>query len=301
MDRLQSIEIFVKSVELGSFSAAAEAMGMSSQLVGKHIRTLEHSLGVQLINRTTRRQHLTDVGHRFYEHAKNILAEMSEATSMANEAQTTPTGKLRISAPISFGVNALAPLLPIYMQRYPDVIMEMSISNRMVDLIEEGFDVVFRVGELSDSGLIARELQPYRLILCASSDYLSAHSPILHPSDLQQHECLSFSHTKLRNHWEFLTPEGSMTIDIKGHFIVDSGEALMAAAVAGAGIILQPSELVMPAIQEGKLVEILPNFPVPTRPMHLLYPQDRRMTPKLRSFIDFTLEFFAPDGSNSKQ
>lgn len=302
MDRLLGIEIFVKAVELGSFSAAGEMLQMSPQLVGKHVRLLEQHLGVRLLNRTTRRQHLTDVGRQFYERAKNILAEMDAAENMAAEVKAVPTGKLRINAPVTFGIHALTPLLPEYMQRYPEVAVEMSITNRMVDAIDEGFDVVFRVGELSDSGLIARALAPYQLIMCAAPEYLAGHAPIHHPEDLRQHECLGFSHTELRTVWTFHGPEGLLSVPVTGRLMVDSGEALLSAALAGVGILLQPSELVRKELASGRLIQVLPDFPVPTRPMHLLYAPDRRMTPKLRSFIDFAVRHFgvardSPDNS----
>tara|TARA_R110000744_G_scaffold37639_4_gene86124 strand:- start:14704 stop:15588 length:885 start_codon:yes stop_codon:yes gene_type:complete len=292
MDRLLSIEIFVKSVELGSFSAVAEAMNMSSQLIGKHIRFLEQSLGVKLINRTTRSQHLTDIGISFYERSKNILAEMEVVSGLVQEVRAVPTGKLRVSAPVSFGVNALASLLPEYMTMYPDIKVEMALTNRTVDLIDEGFDVAFRVGNLSDSGLIARALRPYKLVLCAAPHYILEHPTISEPTDLLEHECLGFSHTELRTHWTFLTESGPMSVPVSGRLMVDSGEALMKAAIAGLGVMLQPLELVEKEMETGRLVEVLTNYPVPTRPMHLLYVPDRRMTPKLRSFIDFTLSHF---------
>tara|TARA_R110000764_G_scaffold6853_3_gene25230 strand:- start:28087 stop:28971 length:885 start_codon:yes stop_codon:yes gene_type:complete len=292
MDRLLSIEIFVKSVELGSFSAVAEAMNMSSQLIGKHIRFLEQSLGVKLINRTTRSQHLTDIGISFYERSKNILAEMEVVSGLVQEVRAVPTGKLRVSAPVSFGVNALASLLPEYMTMYPDIKVEMALTNRTVDLIDEGFDVAFRVGNLSDSGLIARALRPYKLVLCAAPHYILEHPTISEPTDLLEHECLGFSHTELRTHWTFLTESGPMSVPVSGRLMVDSGEALMKAAIAGLGVMLQPLELVEKEMETGRLVEVLSNYPVPTRPMHLLYAPDRRMTPKLRSFIDFTLSHF---------
>ena len=298
MDRLLSIEIFVKSVELGSFSAAAQALDMSSQLVGKHVRALEQHLGIRLLNRTTRTQHLTDVGQDFYERAKIILAEMNAAQSHAHEARATPTGKLRISAPVSFGINALAPLLPLYMARYPEVRVDMSVSNRLVDIIEEGFDAVFRVGDLADSGLIARRLRPYRLVPCATPAYLAQHPPILHPSDLEHHECLGFSYTELRSRWVFVKAGESISVPVSGRLTMDSGEALLSAGLAGFGVMLQPYELVKAPLETGQLVELLPDFTVPTRPMHLMFAPDRRMTPKLRSFIEFVMEHLGPDSTN---
>lgn len=292
MDRLTSIEIFVKAVESGSFTGAGASLNMSSQLVGKHVKALEQDLGVKLLNRTTRRQHLTDVGRNFYDRARNILAEMDAAKNLAHEVRAIPTGTLRVSASVSFGVNALAKVLPLYMKENPEVNVEMSLTNRTVDIIDEGFDIVFRVGELSDSGLIGRKLKPYRLVLCASPDYLKLHAPIRHPEDLREHECLGFSYSELRSRWTFQSTGGLITVPVTGKLMVDSGEVLIEAAKASMGIMLQPSELVANDLASGALVEVLPEYPVPTRPMHLVYAPDKRMTPKMRSFIDFVVGHF---------
>lgn len=295
MDRFQSMSVYAKAVETGSFSAAGEVLHMSSQLVGRHVRTLEQHLGVCLINRTTRRQHLTEAGFAFYERVKIILAEVEAAEGLAAMRGGTPRGRLRINAPVSFGVHALAKRLPEYLAQYPEVSIDMSLANRFVDLIEEGFDVAFRVGELSDSGLIARALAPYRLRLCAAPDYLATRPPITHPSDLGQHECLGFSHTELRTRWTFTGSEGEIVVPVSGQLMVDSGEALLMAARAGMGLLLQPCELVREDLASGRLVEVLADYPIPTRPFHMLYAPDRRMTPKLRSFIDFVLATFGTD------
>lgn len=175
MDRLSGMSIFVKAVELGSFSAAAEALNMSPQLVGKHVQFLEQHLGVRLLHRTTRRQHLTEVGSQFYERSRNILAEVEAAEALAAETRAVPRGKLRVNAPVTFGIHALAPVLPKYLNAHPEVSIDLSLTNRMVDLIDEGYDAVFRIGELADSGLIARRLGPYRLMICAAPSYLRAH------------------------------------------------------------------------------------------------------------------------------
>lgn len=292
MDRLLSMQVFVKAVELGSFSAAGQSLEMSSQLVGKHVQTLERHLGVCLLNRTTRRQHLTDIGATFYDRAKLILAEVEAAEGLAAETRVTPTGRLRINAPVTFGIHALSPKLPEYLGRYPEVSIELSISNRQVDVIDEGFDLVFRVGKLTDSGLVARPLAPYRLVLCAAPSYIAAHSAILTPKDLSGHECLGFKHPELAKEWTFDGPEGRVTVPVFGRLLVDSGEALMSAALCGMGVLLQPEELVGPYLASGQLDALLPEYLVPTRPMHILYAPDRRMTPKLRSFIDFSIENF---------
>jgi DNA-binding transcriptional LysR family regulator len=292
MDRLESLSFFVKAVELGSFSAAADVLRTSPQLVGKHVRLLEQRLGVKLLNRTTRRQSLTDVGRNFYERARTILAEVEAAEALAAETRAAPHGHLRINAPVTFGVHALAPRLNDYLTANPDVTVDLSMANRYVDVIDEGYDVVFRVGDLTDSGLIARPLRPYQLILCASPDYLASHPPLRMPQDLCAHECLGFSHTSLRTHWTFEGPGGRVDVPVQSRLMMDNGEGMLPAALAGVGLMLQPVELVEEAIADGRLVKLLPDFVIPSRPMHLLYAPDRRMTPKLRSFIDFALEHF---------
>lgn len=294
MDRLLSMTVFVKAVETGSFSAAAEALQMSPQLVGKHVQTLEQHLGVRLLNRTTRRQRLTGIGTTFYERARIILAEVGAAEGLVAETRATPCGRLRISAPMTFGIHALAPRLPEYLRSFPEVSVDLSMSNRFVDVIEEGFDAVFRTGELSDSSLMARPLAPYRLVLCAAPAYVAARGPIVTTQDLSHHECLGFSHTELRTNWTFDGPGGRVTVPVSGRFMVDNGEALLPAAVAGMGVLLQPVELVEAELASGRLVALLPEYAIPTRPMHILYAPDRRITPKLRSFIDFAVACFGP-------
>ena len=299
MDRLLSMSVFAKAVEVGSFSAAGDVLRMSSQLVGKHVQTLEQHLGVRLINRTTRRQHLTEAGFAFYERVKIILAEVEAAEGLAAMSGGTPRGRLRINAPVSFGVHALSKRLPEYLDKYPEVSIDLSLANRFVDLIDEGFDMSFRVGELSDSGLIARRLAPYRLRLCAAPAYLASHSKISHPADLEQHECLGFSYTELRTRWIFEGPVGEITVPVSGKLMVDNGEALLMAARAGMGLLLQPCELVHEDLISGRLMEVLTDYPIPARSFHLLYAPDRRMTPKLRSFIDFAVSAFGVDAQSN--
>ncbi|MGV1758648.1 LysR family transcriptional regulator [Rhizobium sp. A22-96] len=298
MDRFSSMSIFVKAVELGSFSAAADALNMSPQLVGKHVRFLEQHLGVRLLNRTTRRQHLTEIGSQFYERSRNILAEVEAAEALAAETRAVPRGKLKVNAPVTFGINALAPKLPKYLGAHPEVSIDLSLSNRLVDLIDEGYDAVFRIGELADSGLIARRLAPYRLVICAAPSYLRSRGVPLKPNDLQGHDCLIFSHTMLRTHWDFEGPGGNVSVPISGRLMVDNGEALLQAALAGQGIILQPFELVRSSLEAGTLLPVLPEYSVPTRPLHILHAPDRRITPKLRSFLDFVSAEFGSHGSS---
>lgn len=294
MDRFVSMSVFVKVVDQGSFRAAADALEMSAQFVSKHVQALEQHLGVRLLHRTTRRQSLTDFGRQYVDRARLILDELAQAEQLAAETQALPTGRLRVNAPVSFGMNTLAPRLPDYMRACPQVQVELTLNNRAIDLVEEGYDAVFRVGELHDSGLIGRTLAPYRLALCAAPSYLAGQPPLHHPQDLQQHVCLGFAHTELRSHWSFDGPEGRVTVPVHNRMLADHGEPLLHAAVAGLGIILQPLEVVGPALRSGQLVALLPQYPVPSRPLHLLYAPDRRVTPKLRSFIDFAVQAFGP-------
>ena len=295
MDRLSSMAAFVKAVEMGSFSAAGDALQMSAQLIGKHVHHLEQHLGVRLLNRTTRRQSLTDFGREFYERSKFILAEVETAENLAALTQAAPSGRLRINAPVSFGMQSLAPCLPAFMEANPQVSVELSLANSAVDLIDEGFDVVFRVGVLADSGLVAKALAPYRLVLCAAPSYLEGKPAIETPWDLQNHECLGFSHTELRTHWTFDGPEGTVVVPVGSRFMADHGEPLLCAAMAGLGILLQPVELVRKSLLAGELVTLLPDYPPPSRPLHVLYAPDRRLTPKLRSFLDFATQNFGAD------
>ena len=218
---------------------------------------------------------------------KIILTEVEIAESMAAETRVVPSGRLKINAPVSFGMHTLSPCLPDYMKLHPEVSVELTLSNRSVDLINEGYDAVFRVGDLSDTGLIAKRLAPYRLILCAAPSYLREHPPVTCPSDLTQHECLGFSHTALRTHWTFYGPNGLESVPVSGRLVVDHGEPLLFAALAGLGIMLQPLEIVREHLSDGRLLALLSNYTVPPRPMHILYAPDRRLTPKLRSFLDF--------------
>ncbi|MCP1625897.1 LysR family transcriptional regulator [Pseudomonas nitroreducens] len=295
MDRLEQMATFVRAVELGSFSAAAEELQMSSQLVGKQVKMLEQHLGLSLLNRTTRRQSLTDFGRAFYQRAKLILADMEAAESLAAVTRGTPSGRLRINAPVTFGMRVLSPRLLEYMVRYPQVAVDLTLSNDLVDLVNDGYDVVFRIGELADSRLKAVPLAPYRLVLCAAPAYLARRPAIRTPGDLSQHECLGFAFSDGRSSWTFDGPEGRIEVPITSRLTINQGDPLLAAAVAGLGVVLQPRELVGDALRSGTLVQLLPQYSVPTSPMHILYAPDRRLTPKLRSFLDFAIAAFGRD------
>ncbi|MDR0277350.1 MAG: LysR family transcriptional regulator [Paucimonas sp.] len=297
MDRLTQMATFVKAVELGSFSAAADDLNLSPQLVGKQVKMLEQHLGVSLLHRTTRRQSLTDFGRAFYQRAKMILADMQAAESLAAVTRGTPSGRLRVNAPVTYGVRTLAPRLLEYMVRYPQVAVDLTLSNDLVDLVEDGYDVVLRIGELASSGLKAVPLAPYQCVLCAAPAYLVRRPPITSPWDLRQHECLAFAFSNGRTDWTFEGPEGRIDVPITSKLTINQGDPLLAAAVAGLGVVLQPQELVGDALRDGTLVALLPQYRVPASPMNMLYAPDRRMTPKLRSFLDFMREALGARGT----
>lgn len=287
------MEVFVAVVEAQGLSAAAQRLGLSPTMVGKHLRELERRLGVRLLNRTTRRQSLTEAGEFFLDRCRRVIREVADANDSVAAARGAPAGLLRISAPISFGVARLAPALATFMAAHPKVAVELSLSDARTDAVGEGFDAAFRVGPLPDSSLIARPLAPYRMMVCAAPGYLAKHGAPLTPHDLPQHDCLGLSHWGLRHAWRFDGPDGGVEIPIEYRLRIDSGPALRAAALAGAGVIRQPEALIGRDVAEGRLVALLPGYDLPARPMYLVYPPDRTPTAKLKAFTDFALAQFA--------
>jgi DNA-binding transcriptional LysR family regulator len=282
---------FVKVVEMGSFATAASSMTMSPQMVAKHIGYLETRLGTRLLNRTTRRQSLTEIGKTYYERCKAVLAEAEWADAAGDNATGIPRGRLRINAPVSFGTYTLMPLVARYMRQYPEVEIELILSDRYVDLIEEGFEAVFRIGRLADSSLAARPLRPFRILACASPTYLQERGTPTDPADLNGHECLGFSGTRgVLTDWKFTRKGRKIDVRVLSHLQVNNAAALLSAAREGLGIALISEDLARLSIENGLLVRILPDFDAPSRPMHLLFHADRRLTTKLRSFVDMVTQ-----------
>jgi DNA-binding transcriptional LysR family regulator len=294
MDRLTSMAVFVRAADAGSFAAAAPSLRMSSPMIGKHVRFLEDRLGAQLLNRTTRRQSLTEVGRAYYERCKLVLAEAEAADALAADLQSVPRGRLRISAPVTFGSWSLTPMLARYMRRYPEVLVDLRLNDRVVDLIDEGYDAAIRIAPMSDSSLIVRTLRPWRLIACASPAYLLERGVPRVPADLVEHECLGFSYWGRRpwDTWEFTGEGGTQQVKVSTRFQVNAGPALRAAALEGFGITLQAEDMLLDDLRAGRLVQVLPDFSAPSLPMHIVFPPSQRPTPKLRSFIDFVVEEF---------
>jgi DNA-binding transcriptional LysR family regulator len=301
MDRLATLEAFVAVVENGGFAAAARQLGVSATMAGKHISVLELHLGTRLLNRTTRRQSLTEAGSLYYDRCKKLLAQAAEADAAVQALRQFPRGLLRIAAPVTFGSERLAPALATYLERYREVAVELTLTDRAVDLVKDGYDAAIRVGPVEDSRLVACPLQDYPMLLCASPAYVARHGQPARPQDLSRHACLGFAHWDRRGAWRLSGPDGK-DIVVKVHYrlTVNHGGALRKAALAGMGIVMQPEALLAADLEVGHLVRILPQFRPPTRPMTALYLSDRRGTPKLKTFIQFLREKFpAPSRSRS--
>ncbi|QDQ28729.1 LysR family transcriptional regulator [Chitinimonas arctica] len=293
MDRFSSMAIFARVVERGSFTAAAEGSGMTPTMVGNHIRELERHLKGRLLNRTTRRQSLTELGKRYHARCVEILALVDSAELDAREMQNSPRGRLRVSCPVIYGTRVLVPALAAYFDCYPEVQVELSLNDRFVDLAEEGFDAAIRVGVLPDSGLIARPLAHSSRIVCASPAYLARHGQPRTPADLAQHNCLAFMvATGPEHEWRFSRPDGNGVerIAVRGRLDVNGGLALREAALAGLGIILQPRMMLQEDLDAGRLVRLFPDWPAQTLPIHVVHLPDAHMPPKLASFIAFLQE-----------
>ncbi len=293
MDLYRAMQAFVTTVQAGSMSAAAASLGQSPAMVGQQIAALEKRLGLRLLNRTTRRQSLTDFGLGYVQQCRDILERVALSEEAAEAQQTRPQGRLRLTAPTTFGTEAMMPALARFRSQAPDVELDITLTDRTVDLVDEGFDVAFRIGSLPDSAMIARPLRPYRMAVCAAPDYLARRGTPTCPEDLEAHEAIAFSATA-RSPWKF-SRDGQERLVCPPHMItVNSGQAVRAAARAGLGVIMQPEILVAHDLESGPLVRLLPDWRLGERPMWLLYYRDRRMTPRLRSFITFALDTFGP-------
>ncbi len=294
VDRLTSMAVFVKSADLGSFAGAAEAMGISPQIVAKHVVFLEDRLGTALLHRTTRRQSLTDVGRAYYDRCKQLLSEVEAAESVAKEMRSRPKGVLRVNAPMTFGAFSLAPFVTRYLSRYPDMQIDLTLNDRFVDPLEEGFEVMVRVGEVNDAALVAHALAPYRLIACASPDYLARRGVPRTPAELAKHDCLAYAYwsPSVPCRWQFSRNGRTEEVQATGRIRSNDWKALLHAATEGFGVTLGPESVLDAEIAAGRLVRVLPDYEGPVRPMHVIYPAGRRPTVKVQSFVQAVLEEF---------
>lgn len=296
MDRLTSMAVFVKTSDLGSFASAAEALGMSPQMVAKHVVFLEDRLGATLLHRTTRRQSLTDVGRAYYDRCKLVLAEAEAADTLALDMRSQPKGVLRVNAPVTFGSFSLAPFVTRYLDRYADMQIDLTLNDRFVDPLEEGFEVMIRIGEIEDGSLIAYPLAPYRLIACASPAYLARRGTPATPAELERHDCLTYGYwsPSVPCRWLFSRDGRVEEVKANGRFRSNDWKALLHAAVEGFGVTLGPESVLQAEIAAGRLARVLPDYEGPARPMHVLRPAGRRPTIKVRSFIDALVDEFGP-------
>jgi DNA-binding transcriptional LysR family regulator len=297
MDRLTEMEAFVRVVDLGGFTDAARKMGVSKSAVSKHVSALEARLGARLLNRTTRRVNPTEIGLAYYDRASRVLSEAMEADAMAASMQGTPQGELRISAPLSFGIRHLEPAVAAFLNVYPGVSARLSLDDRFVELVAEGFDMAVRIGALPDSTLIARKLAETALMLVASPDYLARHGTPASIEALAEHQLLHYANLASGQSWRLRTGTGEeRQVRATGRLTINNGDALLRAACAGLGVVLSPAFICADALREGRVVEILPAArPVPLG-IWAVYPAGRYTQPKLRAFVDFLAERFRTTG-----
>ncbi|MVW86123.1 LysR family transcriptional regulator [Pseudomonas sp. PB101] len=296
MDLFQAMTVYVKVVETGSMTAAALQCEMSTTMVGNHLKALEQRLGVRLLNRTTRRQRLTEFGTAYYQRCLEVLGLVADSERLAEQALDEPSGILRITAPLTFGTERLAPALSEFSLQHPRVKLDVVLTNRRPDLLENGLDVAFRLGALEPSNLIARPLIDYTLTMCASPQYLARRGTPQTPEDLRHHDCLSFAYPagddwqSVQKEWRLAGPDGEVSVGVGGPMLINSSAGLHQAARTGMGIVMMPDALVEEDLRQGKLVALMHDYCPPSRPMHLVYAQDRYRLPKLRRFVDFAVQ-----------
>ncbi len=292
LDRFTSMNVFVQATGQGSLSAAARALGMSPAMATKHVDSLEAWLGVKLLHRTTRKLTLTDAGADFLKSCRSILQDLDEAEAEVSIQGTEPVGRLRMNLPHSFGVSFIAPLLPEFSARYPKIDVELGLSDAQHDLIRGGWDLGIRIGHLADSSLKARRLGDCEMRVCASPDYLARYGQPRRAADLSEHNCLGYTLSPLQNKgaWAF-GQQGEIAIPVHGNLSANNGDALLAAAIGGQGVIYQPDFIVDRAIAEGKLIALELDQPlVDLGGLYVMFPPDQRLPAKARLMIDFLVE-----------
>jgi DNA-binding transcriptional LysR family regulator len=293
MDKTQEMASFVAVVEAGSFVAAADVLGLSKAAVSRQVGELERRLGARLLHRTTRRLSLTDDGQRFHARAKELLAAIDEAESEITSRSGEPSGLLRINAPLTFGVLHLAPLWGRFADAHPKVSLEIDLSDRIVDLVEEGYDLAVRITNLPSSQLVSRQLASSRMVLCASPEYLARQGIPAHPRDLAAHRVISYSYWSTRDEWSFTGPDGEVQVRTQPRIHANNGDTCRVAALDHQGIILQPDFLVGDDLRQGTLVELLPDYASLTIGIHAVYPSRKYLPIKTRRMVDYLAAAFA--------
>ena len=289
MNPFEDMRIFCQVMDSGSFTAAADQLGLSKQFVSRRLMQLEERLGVRLLNRSTRRLDVTPLGQSYYESALRLLAEVEQVEQGIAGQTTEPRGTIRVSAPLSFALAHLGCVLPLFLQRYREVTVEMDLSDRSVDLLGEGYDLALRIGVLEDSTLIARRIASIDRVYCASPAYLAQRGTPLRPEDLQAHDCLPYGHGR-QVQWRFEGSGKPLAVNVTGRMRVNNGELLKDAAVAGLGITYLPTFIVGTALREGRLVSVLDEFRSGPLMLSAVYPQHRQGSRPVQALVEFLRE-----------
>ncbi len=292
MDKLREMSSFVAVVDAGSFVGAAEALGMSKAATSRHVADLEQRLGVRLLHRTTRRISLTAEGIAFHARCREVLASVDEAEAEITAHSSAPSGVLRINAPLTFGVLHLAPLWGRFTSLYPRVSLDVTLGDRVVDLIDEGYDLGIRITSAPAPMLVNRRLASTRMVLCASPQYLREQGTPAHPRDLATHRAISYSYWSTRDAWEFEGPEGRVSVNISACIHTNNGDTCRLAALNHQGVILQPTFIVGEDLRRGSLVELMPAYRSVELGVYAIYPTRKHLPLKVRRLIDFLVEQF---------
>lgn len=294
MDRFLAMKAFATVVEQGSFARAAEKLGLSVSACSRQVADLEAHLGTRLLHRTTRRLSLTESGALFNERCLDLLGALEEAEREASSSTSQAKGTLRISCSINFGVRHLAPAVGDFLAANPDVKLDVSLADRYVDLVEEGYDLAIRIGQVSTPTLIARRLGDTRLVPCASPDYLRRHGTPRTPADLAAHACLTYEYLAMRNVWRFRDRRGrEQSVRVSGPMHANNGDLLAAAAIAGIGVAMEPDFIVADDLAEGRLLALLPDYEPPSASIFAVYPSRRHLSAKVRVFVEFLATRFS--------
>jgi len=294
------MRVFSQVVESGSFVGASHRLDLSPTAVSRHVAELEAHLQTRLLQRTTRRVSLTESGRRFHERCAQILAELDEAEQEAASAAATPRGTIRLTTSINFGVRHVAPAIAAFLALHPKVKFDVSLSDRLVDLVEEGFDLAIRVGAVGSEHLVARKLGETRIVPCASPQYLARHGVPKTPQDLARHNCFTYEYLTPRGEWTFRDAHGrEHTVRIAGNIHSNNGDLLAEAAARDAGIAIEPMFIVGPDVRAGRLVPLLQDYAAPSSAIYAVYPSRRHLSAKVRLFVEFLLQRFtdSPDWS----
>jgi len=294
LDRFQALTVFARVVEAGSFVRAAERLGVSVSAVSRQIAELEAHLDVRLLNRTTRRLSLTESGQAFFDRCVQLLADLEEAELAVASASIAPRGTLRLTCSASFGTRHLAPAIAAFAARHPQLRFDVELSERVVDLVEEGFDLAVRIGVTGSENLVARRIGATRILCCAAPSYLERHGEPRTPEELVKHACLTYEYLPNRSVWSFRDADGrEQSVRITGPVHANNGRFLEALAAEGAGIAHEPDFIVGPDVRAGRLRPILAGFERPPLPIYVVYPSRRHLSAKVRAFTDFLVERFA--------